>query len=84
MSAFGPFAIDMYLPAFPMIAKDIGAAIGSVQITLAIFLLGLAAGQILWGTLQRSCGTPRAAVVRLPALQLHGNSLRDCGIPSTH
>jgi DHA1 family bicyclomycin/chloramphenicol resistance-like MFS transporter len=56
MSAFGPFAIDMYLPAFPMIAKDIGAAIGSVQITLAIFLLGLAAGQILWGTLSDHVG----------------------------
>jgi DHA1 family bicyclomycin/chloramphenicol resistance-like MFS transporter len=51
MSAFGPFAIDMYLPAFPRIAQDLGTSIGTVQITLAIFLLGLAVGQILWGTL---------------------------------
>jgi MFS transporter, DHA1 family, multidrug resistance protein len=51
MSAFAPFAIDMYLPAFPRIAEDLGASLGSVQMTLAVFLLGLAVGQILWGTL---------------------------------
>lgn len=51
MSAFGPFAIDMYLPAFPTIANNIGATTGMVQITLAIFLLGLAVGQVFWGTL---------------------------------
>jgi len=62
ISAFGPFAIDMYLPAFLRIAKDLGAAIGSVQITLAIFLLGLAVGQILWGTLSDHVGR------RLPLL----------------
>lgn len=56
MSAFGPFAIDMYIPAFPRIARDLGATIGTVQITLAIFLLGLAFGQILWGTLSDHVG----------------------------
>jgi DHA1 family bicyclomycin/chloramphenicol resistance-like MFS transporter len=56
VSAFGPFAIDMYLPAFPAIAKDLGTSIGTVQITLAIFLAGLAVGQILWGTLSDHVG----------------------------
>ncbi len=56
MSAFAPLAIDMYLPAFPRIAKDLGTAIGMVQITLAIFLLGLAVGQVLWGTLSDHVG----------------------------
>lgn len=56
MSAFGPLAIDMYLPAFPGIAEDLGTAIGMVQITLAIFLLGLAVGQVLWGTLSDRVG----------------------------
>lgn len=55
-SALGPFAIDMYLPAFPRIAKDLGTSIGTVQITLAIFLLGLAVGQIFWGTLSDRIG----------------------------
>jgi DHA1 family bicyclomycin/chloramphenicol resistance-like MFS transporter len=56
MSAFAPLAIDMYLPAFPTIAKDLDTTIGTVQITLAVFLLGLAVGQILWGTLSDHLG----------------------------
>jgi DHA1 family bicyclomycin/chloramphenicol resistance-like MFS transporter len=56
ISAFGPFAIDMYLPAFLRIARELGTTIGTVQITLAIFLLGLAVGQILWGTLSDHVG----------------------------
>ncbi|MCE5230654.1 multidrug effflux MFS transporter [bacterium] len=50
-SACGPFATDMYLPAFPAIAADLGTTLGNVQITLAVYLFGLAVGQILWGTL---------------------------------
>ena len=56
MSAFGPFAIDMYLPAFPVIAGELDTSIGTVQITLAVFLLGLAVGQMLWGTLSDRVG----------------------------
>jgi DHA1 family bicyclomycin/chloramphenicol resistance-like MFS transporter len=56
MSAFAPFATDMYLPGFPAIARDLGASIGMVQITLAVFLLGIAVGQVLWGTLSDHVG----------------------------
>lgn len=51
LSACGPLAIDMYLPAFPGIADDLGTSIASVQLTLSVFLVGLAFGQFLWGTL---------------------------------
>ncbi len=56
MSAFGPFSVDMYLPAFPRIAEDLDTTLGHVQITLAVFLLGLAVGQMLWGTLSDRMG----------------------------
>jgi len=56
MAVSGPLSIDMYLPAFPRIAKDLDTSLGAVQITLAIFLLGLAVGQILWGTLSDRVG----------------------------
>jgi MFS transporter, DHA1 family, multidrug resistance protein len=62
MSAFGPFAIDTYLPAFPKMALEFDTTIGTIQITLAVFLLGLACGQILWGTLSDHAGR------RLPLL----------------
>ena len=51
LSGFAPLAIDMYLPAFPRIAAELGSTEGAVQLSLSVFLLGLAAGQMLWGSL---------------------------------
>lgn len=62
LSAFGPLAIDMYLPAFPRIAGDLHCPLGAVQVTLSVFLVGLAVGQFLWGTLSDRWGR------RLPML----------------
>jgi len=55
----GSLAVDMYLPAFPRIAKELGTSIGMVQFTLASFVLGLAAGQAFWGTLSDHVGRRR-------------------------
>nr|WP_144828316.1 Bcr/CflA family multidrug efflux MFS transporter [Cupriavidus gilardii] len=49
LTALGPLSIDMYLPAFPALAADLGADIGSVQMTLGTFLIGLAVGQAFYG-----------------------------------
>jgi len=56
LSACGPMAIDMYLPAFPQMAAELGVSIAQVQWTLSAFLLGLAAGQVLYGTLSDHLG----------------------------
>jgi DHA1 family bicyclomycin/chloramphenicol resistance-like MFS transporter len=37
LSAIGPFAIDMYLPALPSIGKDLTADPTTVQMTLLAF-----------------------------------------------
>lgn len=42
-------AIDLYLPAFPEVAHSLGASASSVQVTLSIFILGLAIGQLIYG-----------------------------------
>jgi DHA1 family bicyclomycin/chloramphenicol resistance-like MFS transporter len=34
LSAIGPFAIDMYLPALPSIGQSLGADNGAVQMSL--------------------------------------------------
>jgi DHA1 family bicyclomycin/chloramphenicol resistance-like MFS transporter len=56
LSAFGPLSIDMYLPALPAMADDLGAAPSLVQLTLTACLLGLAAGQLLGGPISDARG----------------------------
>ncbi|MGE8147926.1 multidrug effflux MFS transporter [Pseudomonas frederiksbergensis] len=49
LTAFGPLAIDFYLPAFPAIAQSFGTDEKHVQMTLAAYFLGLSIGQLLYG-----------------------------------
>jgi len=49
LSAFTPLAVDMYLPALPTLARDFAAGAGRVQLTLSVFMAGLAGGQLLYG-----------------------------------
>ena len=49
LSAIGPFAIDMYLPAFPVIARGSGVDIRAVQMSLMSFFLAVALCQVLYG-----------------------------------
>ncbi|WP_422692686.1 multidrug effflux MFS transporter [Comamonas endophytica] len=51
ITALDAMAIDMYLPAFPSVARELGASAGQIQQTLSIFLVGLALGQGLYGPL---------------------------------
>ncbi|NIY93813.1 Bcr/CflA family multidrug efflux MFS transporter [Vibrio diazotrophicus] len=56
IGALTPLAIDMYLPAMPAIAKDLGVSAGAVQITLTAYTAGFAIGQLLHGPLADSFG----------------------------
>lgn len=49
ISAIGPFAIDMYLPALPAIAKDLHANEAAVQMSLMVFFLATALMQLICG-----------------------------------
>ena len=56
LAAFASLSIDMYLPAFPQIGREFGAPIGSVELTLSVFLAGMALGQLLHGPLSDRYG----------------------------
>ncbi|MDE1174830.1 MAG: multidrug effflux MFS transporter [Parvibaculaceae bacterium] len=56
LTAFAPFSIDMYLPAFPAIAAAYHATPGEVQTTLAAFFAGLSIGQLVIGPLSDKFG----------------------------
>lgn len=51
LSAIGPFAIDMYLPALPSIGKDLGAPDNAVQMSLLAFFIPFAIFQLVYGPL---------------------------------
>ncbi|WP_114417166.1 Bcr/CflA family multidrug efflux MFS transporter [Marinospirillum perlucidum] len=54
--AFGPLSIDMYLPSLPLIASDLQAAEGDIQLTISAFLLGLFIGMLFYGPLSDKVG----------------------------
>ncbi|MNX67332.1 Bicyclomycin resistance protein [compost metagenome] len=56
LTAIGPMSIDMYLPSLPTIARDLGASTAAVQLTLALFFVGLALGQLIYGPLSDRLG----------------------------
>jgi MFS transporter, DHA1 family, multidrug resistance protein len=56
MSVFGPFATDMYLASFPDIGRSLSTSQGMVQLTLSLYLIGLAVGQVLYGPLSDAFG----------------------------
>lgn len=49
LSAFGPLAIDFYLPAFPAMAQAFATDEQHVQTTLAAYFFGLSIGQLAYG-----------------------------------
>jgi len=47
--AIGPLTIDIYLPAFSVIAKTFAARESLVQLSLTTYFIGIAFGQLLYG-----------------------------------
>jgi DHA1 family bicyclomycin/chloramphenicol resistance-like MFS transporter len=56
LSAFGPFSIDLYLPALPELTRDLGASASLGQLTLTASIAGLALGQLVAGPLSDRFG----------------------------
>jgi DHA1 family bicyclomycin/chloramphenicol resistance-like MFS transporter len=59
LTAFNSMSIDMYLPAFPRIARDLAVPLGTVQLSVSTFLFGSAIGQLLYGPLTDRWGRKR-------------------------
>ncbi|MDR1789297.1 MAG: MFS transporter, partial [Opitutaceae bacterium] len=59
LAAFGPLATDMYLPALPELAADLSCGDAAAQLTISIFLAGVALSQLLYGPVSDAIGRRR-------------------------
>ncbi|MBD1570618.1 MULTISPECIES: purine nucleoside transporter PunC [Aliivibrio] len=65
LSMLGFLATDMYLPAFDIIRGDLGTTENMIGLTLSIFLLGMAIGQLFYGRLTQKLGTKKSLIIGL-------------------
>lgn len=65
LTAIGPFSIDMYLPAFPAIAKSLDTTVAQVMLSFSSFFVGISAGQLIYGPLLERFGRKKPLYVGL-------------------
>lgn len=65
LSAMGPFSIDMYLPGFPAIAKNLNSTVAKVSLSLSSFFIGISIGQLLYGPLLDRFGRKKPLYIGL-------------------
>lgn len=65
LTALGPFSIDMYLPGFPAIAKDLHTTVARVSLSLSGFFIGISVGQLLYGPLLDRFGRKKPLYIGL-------------------
>lgn len=65
LCTISPFSIDMYLPGFPEMARDLKTPIANIQLSLTSYLVGIAIGQLFYGPLLDKYGRKKPLFVGL-------------------
>jgi len=68
ITAIAPLATDMYVPAFPLVGRDLSASATQVQLTLTTFFAGMALGQLVGGPVSDRVGRRRPLLASLAVL----------------
>ncbi len=63
LSAVGPFAVDMYLPALPQVAEDLETTEAGAAMTLTAYFLTFGLAQIFYGPLSDAPGRRRPLAI---------------------
>ena len=63
LSAVGPFAIDMYLPALPQVASDLGTTEAGAALTLTSYFIVFGFAQMIYGPMADAVGRKKPLVI---------------------
>ena len=63
LSAVGPFAIDMYLPALPQVATDLGTSEAKAAQTLTSYFIAFGIAQMIYGPMADAIGRKKPMVI---------------------
>jgi len=63
--ALGPLSTDLYLPSLPSLARYFAVGVDDIQLTLSVFLVGLATAQLVYGPLSDRFGRRPVLLVGL-------------------
>lgn len=63
--ALSPFSIDTYLPAIPTMARFFGVDIHLIELSIPIYLIGFAIGQLTGGPISDNYGRKRIGIIGL-------------------
>jgi DHA1 family bicyclomycin/chloramphenicol resistance-like MFS transporter len=56
LTACGTLGMHMIIPALPAAAAALGVGAGTIQLTITLYLVGLAIGQLVYGPISDRCG----------------------------
>ena len=65
MTSIGPTTLNVVVPALPTMANRLGSDIATIQLTVSIYLLALASGQLVMGPLSDRFGRRRVVLAAL-------------------
>jgi DHA1 family bicyclomycin/chloramphenicol resistance-like MFS transporter len=78
----GTLAMHIFVPALPEAARSLGASLGEMQLTMSVYIFGLAVGQLAYGPLSDRFGRRPVLVAGLALYTLAG--LAACVLDNVH
>lgn len=68
----GTLAMHMFVPALPNAARDLGASAAVTQMTISLYIIGLAVGQLIYGPLSDCFGRRPTLMIGLALYTIAG------------
>jgi len=65
LATITPFAIDLYLPSFSHIAKDLNTTTARISLSVSSYFIGMALGQLIYGPLLDRFGRKAPLFVKM-------------------